>query len=366
MELLERISWLKKTIQENLFPHLRECLDDPLTERQKDLIMILEVIEIEKYVAHLNDSWTGRPPEDRCALARSFVAKAVYNLDNTRMLIDLLHNMPPLRKICGFVQRNDIPSEATFSRAFAEFALYGLGDAVHRALVDAHLSDRLIGHIARDATAIEGNERPLKKEKKDKAPKKRGRPKKGEVREPKEKTRLAVQVNQSPSEALQDIPVSCDVGTKKNSQGYKETWIGYKLHIDTACNGLPLTAVLTSASLHDSQVAIPMMKLTAQKVTSFYDLMDSAYDAESLYHVSRSLGHVPIIDKNPRSGPVLPMAPADAIRYNTRTVAEHTNGRLKEEFGGRHVMVRGHRKVKLHLMFGIIALFADQLLRLTL
>ena len=88
-----------------------------------------------------------------------------------------------------------------------------------------------------------------------------------------------IQVNQSPFEALQDIPVSCDVGTKKNSQGYKETWIGYKLHIDTACNGLPLTAVLTSASLHDSQVAIPMMKLTAERVTSLYDLMDSAYDA---------------------------------------------------------------------------------------
>jgi len=160
MELVERISWLKKTIQENLFPHLRECLDDPLTEKQKDLIMILEVIEIEKYVAHLNDSFTGMPPEDRCAPARSFAAKAVYNLDNTRMLIDLLHNMPPLRKICWFIQRRDIPSESTFSRAFAEFAGSGLGDVVHTALVDTHLSDELIGHIARDATAIEGNERP--------------------------------------------------------------------------------------------------------------------------------------------------------------------------------------------------------------
>ena len=327
--------------------------------------MILEVVEIEKYAAHLNNSWKGRPPEDRCPLARSFVAKAVYNLANTRMLIDLLHNMPPLRKICGFVRRNDIPSEATFSRAFAEFATSGMGDVVHKTLVDTHLSDELIGHVARDATAIEGNEKPLKKEKEEKTPKKRGRPKKGEVREPKEKTRLAVQVNQSPSEALQDIPVSCDAGTKKNSQGYKETWIGYKLHIDTACNGLPLTAVLTSASVHDSQVAIPMMKLTAQKVTSLYDLMDSAYDAESIYHVSRSLGHVPIIDKNPRSGPVLPMATAEALRYNERTAAERTNGRLKEEFGGRHVKVRGHVKVKLHLMFGILALFADQLLRLT-
>ena len=48
VELLQRISWLKKTIQENLLPYLRECFDDPLTEKQKDLIMILEVIEIGK------------------------------------------------------------------------------------------------------------------------------------------------------------------------------------------------------------------------------------------------------------------------------------------------------------------------------
>jgi hypothetical protein len=366
MELLQRISWLKKTIQENLFPHLRECFDDPLTEKQKDLIMILEVIEIEKYVHHLNNSWTGRPPEDRCTLARSFVAKAVYNLANTRMLIDLLHNMPTLRKICGFVQRKNIPSEATFSRAFAEFACTDLGDIAHKDLVDIHLSDELIGHVARDATAIEGNEKPLKKDKKQKAPKKRGRPKKGEVREPKEETRLAVQVNQTPFEALQDIPTSCDVGTKKNSKGYKETWIGYKLHIDTACNGLPLTAVLTSASLHDSQVAIPMMKLTVRRVASLYDLMDSAYDAEPIYQVSRSLGHVPIIDKNPRNHGATSFSPAEETRYNERSAAERTNGRLKGEFGGRQVKVRGHKKVKLHLMFGIIALFADQLLRLAL
>jgi len=322
LKLSERISWLKKTIQENLFPHMAECLDDHLTEKQKDLIMILEVIEIEKHVKRLNDSGTGRPPEDCCALARSFVAKAVYNLDNTRILIDILHNIPSLRKICGFVQRRDIPSESTFSRAFAEFAATDLGDITHEDLVDIHLSGELIGHASRDATAIEGNEKPLKKEKKEKTRKKRGRPKKGEVREPIEEKRLFVQVNQTPSEALKDIPTSCDVGTKKNSQVYKETWVVYKLHIDAACNGLPLTAVLSSASLHDSQVAIPMMKLTAQKVTSLYDLMDSAYDAESIYQVSRSLDHLPIIDKNPRSGLVILMAPADALRYKTRTVAE--------------------------------------------
>ena len=44
---------------------------------------------------------------------------------------------------------------------------------------------------------------------------------------------------------------------------------------------------------------------------------------------------------------------------------ERTNSRLKCDFGGEDVMVRGAAKVKLPLMFCLIALFADQLLKLT-
>jgi hypothetical protein len=76
------------------------------------------------------------------------------------------------------------------------------------------------------------------------------------------------------------------------------------------------------------------------------------------------LGHVPLIDKNPRGKKVMPMAPHEAIRYRERTACERFNSRIKEEFGGHQVMVRGYQKVKLHLMFGVIALFADQLLKL--
>ena len=61
---------------------------------------------------------------------------------------------------------------------------------------------------------------------------------------------------------------------------------------------------------------------------------------------------------------VAPLAPHETVRYRERTVAERFNSRLKEEFGAGNVMVRGAEKVKLHLMFGVIALFADQLLKL--
>ena len=61
---------------------------------------------------------------------------------------------------------------------------------------------------------------------------------------------------------------------------------------------------------------------------------------------------------------VIPMAPHEASRYNERSAVERFNSRLKEEFGGCNVMVRGAEKVKTHLMFGVIAIFADQLLKL--
>ena len=59
------------------------------------------------------------------------------------------------------------------------------------------------------------------------------------------------------------------------------------------------------------------------------------------------------------------MSPHEARRYNERSASERFNSRLKEQFGGRSVMVRGPAKVMLHLMFGVVALFADQLIKLT-
>jgi hypothetical protein len=128
--------------------------------------------------------------------------------------------------------------------------------------------------------------------------------------------------------------------------------------------GLPISVALTAASVHDSQVAIPLMKMSSAKVDYLYDVMDAAYDAGPIYEISKSLGHVPLIDKNPRGKEVVPMAPHEAIRYNERTAVERFNSRIKEEFGADNVMVRGAQKVKMHLMFGVLALFADHLIKL--
>jgi len=54
----------------------------------------------------------------------------------------------------------------------------------------------------------------------------------------------------------------------------------------------------------------------------------------------------------------------EKTRYNQRSSSERVNGRLKDEFGGRMVRVKGPIKVACHLMFGILALTADAILNL--
>jgi hypothetical protein len=100
---------------------------------------------------------------------------------------------------------------------------------------------------------------------------------------------------------LAELPTACDVGCKKNSKGYKETWNGYKLHLDVACGQIPVSCVLTSASVHDSQVAIPLMTMTSARIAYLYDLMDAAYDAAAIHDHGKALGHMPIIDRNFRA-----------------------------------------------------------------
>jgi len=365
-------TWL--TIQSSLFPWLSEELG-PLTGKQQELVTTLEVVRIEEFI-YSSRGFPGRPPQDRTAIARAFVAKTIYNMPTTRALLDRLETDSALRRICGWERKNDVPDEWTFSRAFTEFSASRLPERVHEAFIKKSYEGEIVGHNSRDSTAIEAREKPLKKEPVQKIAAKRGRPKQGEVRI-KPLTRIEQQASgMGLADMLNDLPTACDVGTKKNSKGYKVSWIGYKLHIDVADGGIPICAVLTSASTHDSQVAIPLAKMSSERVTHLYDVMDSAYDVPQIHDMSRQLGHIPLIDVNPRRDKALKdeltaenkrcrlvgHKTAEAIRYNERSTVERVNARLKDEFGGRVVRVRGHAKVMCHLMFGLLALTANQMM----
>lgn len=348
-------------LQKELFPRLEQEEVGPLSRLDEQFCQVMSLTDLGRFTAPYVGCGKGRPPRERIWLIHAFIAKAVYQFPTTVALIEALKTRPTLRRLCGYDRAGDIPSEPTFSRAFEQFAIGQLPQLIHEHMVRTHVGPSLVGHISRDSTAIEVAERPVPKAKpaEPALPKKRGRPRRDEHRPPPEPKRLDLQGGRSLEENLADLPRQCTIGSKLNSKGHQESWIGYKLHIDSNDWGVPVSVILTSASLHDSQAAIPLAQMSAERVTSLYGLMDSAYDAPQIHEFVRAQGQVPIIDPNPRRGEKIPLAPAEAQRFKERSTVERVNSRLKERYGARWVRVKGNAKVFCHLMFGVIALTAD-------
>ena len=357
-------------VQHHLFPFLAE-IEVSLTPKIQEVVTVLEMLNIERFIeGYYGRGFAGRPCKDRLAIARAFVVKAVLNLPTTEALIDRLKADISLRRVCGFSSTHAVPDKSRFSRAYAEFTQAKLSERLHAALIAEYLGDQLIGHISHDSTEIQARERPKNKPKEKakvaKPPEKRGRPRKDApvVVTTKKPTRIEKQQTQSLAEMLRELPRGCDTGTKMNSKGYKTSWNGFKLHIGTADGDIPISCILTSASVHDSGVMMPLMYQTHAQVTYCYDLADAAYCSPLLRDASRGLGHVPLIDHNPRRGEKNEFAPHEAERYKARSSAERVNAHLKDHHGGRQIWVRGNEKVMTHLMFGILVITSEQLLRL--
>lgn len=382
-----RLMHYAELLQGTLFAALETALGC-LSEKSRLLIAVLEMVPLARQLPCAR-GWLGRPAKDRQALVAAFIAKSVYGLSTTRQLLQHLRTDRQLRCLCGWTSARQIPHESTFSRAFQEFSQTELPQRLHEALILHTQQSRLIGHIARDSTAIEAREHFDRSPKHKSVPKrKRGGVRKGE--RALSGRRLPRQRRQSLTEMLEELPRHCSLGVKKGSSEHQQCWRGYKLHVDVADGQIPISCLLTAASLHDSQAAIPLATMTAQRVTSLYDLMDCAYDANHIRAHSRSLGHVPLIAVRGCEAPIpkqvqaslrryhqrrqaptryarkqLPFTPAEQQRFQERTMVERVYSRLKDEFGARMVRVRGAHKIMAHLMFGVLALTVDQLLKLT-
>jgi hypothetical protein len=359
-------------VQDTLFPYLQEEVG-PLGSNHERLVSIIEFSGVRAYIGRIYHGRSGgRPWDDRVEIAIAFLAKHIFNLPTTRALIDRIHHDMVLRRLCGWERKDHIPSESKFSRAFKEFSKLNVVEALLDRIVARYHGDRIIGHVRRDATEIDAREKAVKKPKpadkgKKAPPKKRGRPKKGEVRVAgdKELKRLEKQPSQSLEEMLADLPTCCDIGSKVNSQGYKISWKGYKLHLDTIDGDISVSAILTSASVHDSQVALPLSRMTERKIKACYELMDSAYDAQIIYAQIAGKGRVPLIDFNHRSPKdKRKFEDFEKERYKERSGAERANSNLKDNLGARTIRVRGHEKIFTHLCFGLLIMAVEQTVRL--
>ena len=163
MSLREMLSDYWYAFQQELFPRLESELG-PMGERYELFVAVLELVRVEALLPYFRGQ-VGRPEEDRAALARAFIAKAVFDVPTTRGLIERLEVDGRLCRLCGWSGAGRLPSEATFSRAFSEFAESRLASRLHETLIARTMDGHLVEHISRDATAIEAREKPAPKPK---------------------------------------------------------------------------------------------------------------------------------------------------------------------------------------------------------
>jgi hypothetical protein len=358
--------WMR--YQPSLFKDVQDA-DGPPTDKHKEIILALDVIGLDHFIFDGPSYSVGRPRHSRLAIARALVAKSALNLPTTKGLIERLKVDAVLRRICGFATVREVPAESTFSEAFAEFARNEIWSKIHEHLVKFAHKDTIVGHISRDATEIHGREKIAKTS--PKAPRKKklptgykvGRPKKGEIREVQPKNNIQVQLTQKLPEILDNLPKAFNCGSKKGSRGNLSQWFGYKLHVDVCDDGIPISCILTSASVNDSQCSVPLEMMTNSRVKSLYTLADKGYDSIDLRRHVESFGKVPIFQpRDIMSEDKVEFDPAMQERFKRRTTVERTFSMGKDSLGFRNVRVKGHAKVFAHLMTGILMISALRIL----
>jgi transposase len=343
--------------------NVQDVFEEYLTDEYKTFLHIVRVLEGAREPLMRAYAGTGRIPYQYQPFVRSVLAKCFFKITTTTQFIERLKTDSNLRLLCGF---DEVPGKSTFSRNFTELSEMNIMSETLDTLVKKAHAGKAVYHVSRDSTAIEAREKVEKKaekgEKKEK--KRRGRPKKGEVRPPKPETVIERQVHESVEEALQHIDTACAHGCKKNSHGAVQFWTGYKLHLDVSDTGFPLSAFVSGANVHDSQLAIPLEKMTEGKVFFCYSLMDAAYDSSVIDRFIRSRERIPIIDPNNRGSQSRPpLDPAKQERYKKRTEVERANSILKDWLLPGKLYVKGHTKVSFVLFGAVLCLAALRMIQ---
>lgn len=359
-------------------PYLFGFLEDEVGELDESLRLFVQAAEsadigivAERY------GWcgNGRKPSDRLAIFKLFLMKHVLNLPASKEAVAEARRSPAVRRLCGWESLSGVPSESTVSRAFADFARDRVIAPVFTGFVKSVTAGRVILHRSMDSTEIDARERAAAGEEKEAAAalaaaRAGAGPEEADVNAP------ALQEGRDAETNLALLPTLCDWGCKRNSKGRTQYWRGYKLHIAVADGDFPVAACLTSASVHDSKAAIPLMQTADAAGVSLYDLADAAYDSAEIRAFSEANGHVPIIARNPRRGDAsgdeleglaqksAGFTPPEKARFSERSGVERVNGHLHDSHGGRTVRVRGHDKVFLHLMLGLLVVAVEQAARM--
>jgi hypothetical protein len=332
--------------QQEIFPELKSDFGY-LTNKHEQLIQLLDLIDLDvAYPRKLWDKFFGRPSANRHAFVIAFIARIVWNISLTKDLIAYLQVDRALRLICGFDGRkNKVPSESSFSREFNQISKLNIFGKLHEQLIAQHCSSELYEHLAIDASSIEVAE-------------------KARITATVKRT-AAEQRDKLTTSIILDLPSICNYGTKRNSNGKGYQWKGYKLHAVVNEYNVPVAALVTSASVHDSLCAIPLFRITESRVDGLYYLMDKGYDAGAIRDEISEAGKVALIDyKANRNGKGAGEFIGNQIeRYKKRTFAESHFSHLKMQYLPRYILYRGINKVRSLLNLALAVITAVQIVK---
>ena len=150
---MNNLSDMYFNMQCRLFPLLEEEIGE-ITEKLQEFLQIIELVKPSRFIdGALSWCGLGRRMKSRESIFRAFVLKSVYNLPTTKVLIENLIGNSTWRQLCGWEYSSQVPSEATFSRAFEELSKLKLLDEIHGAVIKENYKDKLVGHASTDSTA---------------------------------------------------------------------------------------------------------------------------------------------------------------------------------------------------------------------
>ncbi len=272
-------------LNQGLFPWIDDNIGE-LDARHRLFRTVCEAVIRPREFEYAKWKGNGRPPASRLKIFKAFLLKAVLNVKDTKELVRMLRAEPLSRRLCGWDSPGLVPSETRFCCVFGEFAERGFTDEWFAEMIVKHHGDIPAETVSYDSAPVE-------------------------VR-----TRTA-EAN------MAELPVECEWGCKRDSQGKRMQWKGGKIHAAVTRDGVPIAVKYTSASLHDSQVMVPLARQASERVPHLFDLADAAYDAEPIRAACAELGTVAVIDANPRRSAEAQQVPGRTVDGFQGQIREH-------------------------------------------
>jgi len=287
--------------QENLFS-LEEILEMspresyPLLFDQLDISPLLRVVSKKTLL--------GAPTRlNYTAMIYSLFIRVIDRIPTIKDLRKRLKNSLEFRFDCGFTMADSVPSEASYTRKIQKIHSSSALVNIQNEMVSQAFQEGFIeGDVmAIDATHIEARDRLPEKKKDEEAPVKQSPQKCG--RKPKAEREAQLPLDFATIE--QQIPLVPRWGIKKNFKSKNVFWFGFKGHLLVDCKSqYILSSLLSSGNVHDSKLAIPLLKalkeLHPQLKPSFI-LADAGYDYSPIYQQAKAIGARALIDYNPRN-----------------------------------------------------------------